>query len=163
MHMDTAFTYFRTCRTPRPQVVGGILQTARARNLVWCWLWQSSTLTISTHTHTHTHFSHNETLTLCHSLGIDDCAWRCLRQPGCEIPSERQWIAPTVGNKLTPEPEKTLHNLTTEVAPSNGARRKRDAFETVRHWALTRNIRNSGSCFELAQWDSEVRHDQLTK
>ena len=34
MHMDTAYTFFRTCRTPRPQVVGGILQTARARNLV---------------------------------------------------------------------------------------------------------------------------------
>lgn len=50
MHMDTAYTYtfFRTCRTAIPQVVGGILQTARARNLVWCWLWQSSTVTIWT-------------------------------------------------------------------------------------------------------------------
>ena len=34
MHMDTAYTFFRTCRTAIPQVVGGILQTARARNLV---------------------------------------------------------------------------------------------------------------------------------
>lgn len=48
MHMDTAYTFFRTCRTAIPQVVGGILQTARARNLVWCWLWQSSTVTIWT-------------------------------------------------------------------------------------------------------------------